>query len=215
MPEKIFFEISMSLDGYSAGPNADLEHPLGIGGEGLHEWVIELAAWRKEHGREGGETNPSTPVLEAGIERTGAHVMGRRMFSGGEGAWEDDPNATGWWGDEPPFGKPVFVVTHHEREPLTLGETTFTFVTDGVEAALDQAGDAAGDKDVMISGGATVAQQAIAAGRVDDLVIHVVPIFLGGGVRTFDDLGAQPPGLELTSSVDAPGVTHLSYRVGR
>jgi dihydrofolate reductase len=213
MAQQTFFEISMSLDGYAAGPDADMENPLGVGGEGLHEWVIELEAWRKAHGKEGGETNPSTPVMERSLERTGAHVMGRKMFSGGEGPWADDSNDQGWWGEEPPFAKPVFVVTHHEREPLTLGKTTFTFVTDGVESALDQARDAAGDKDVMISGGAAVAQQAIAAGKVDELLIHVSPVFLGGGRRLFENLGAAPPQLEQTSAVDAPGVTHLMYRV--
>jgi dihydrofolate reductase len=213
MAQQTFCEISMSLDGYVAGPNADLDDPLGVGGEALHEWVISLEAWRKEHGHEGGEQNASTPVLNAALERTGAHLMGRRMFSGGEGPWADDAKANGWWGDEPPFHKPVFVVTHHGREPLTLGDTTFTFVTDGVESALDQAAEAARDKDVMISGGAAVAQQALAAGRVDDLLIHVAPLFLGGGVRLFENLGSTRPGLELTGAVDAPGVTHLTYRV--
>ena len=213
MAQQTFFEISMSLDGYVAGPNADLENPLGLNGENLHEWAIALESWRKEHGHVGGETNPSTPVMDAALARTGAHVMGRRMYSGGAGPWADDPKAKGWWGDEPPFHKPVFVVTHHEREPLTLGETTFTFVTDGVESALEQAGDAAGDKDVMISGGAAVGQQALAAGKVDDLLIHVAPVFLGGGVRLFDNLGAEPPQLELKGAIDAPGVTHVTYRV--
>ena len=211
MPQQTFFEISMSLDGYVAGPNADLDNPLGVGGEELHNWVVALEAWRKKHGHEGGETNASSPVLDAALERTGAHVMGRRMYSGGEGPWDDDPKASGWWGDEPPFHKPVFVVTHHEREPLTLGETTFTFVTDGVESALAQAGEAAGEKDVMISGGAVVGQQALAAGRVDDLLIHLVPVYLGGGVRLFEDMGDEPR-FEQTDAVAAPGVTHLMYR---
>jgi dihydrofolate reductase len=213
MAQQTFFEITMSLDGYVAGPRADLESPLGIGGEALHEWALSLASWREEHGHEGGETNASTPVMDAALARTGAHVMGRRMYSSGAGPWADDPKAEGWWGDEPPFRKPVFVVTHHERDPLTLGETTFHFVTDGVESALDQAREAAGGKDVMISGGADVAQQALAAGRVDDLLIHVAPMFLGGGVRLFEKLGDPAPTLELTGAVDAPGVTHLAYRV--
>jgi dihydrofolate reductase len=211
MAQQTFFEISMSLDGYVAGPNADLDNPLGVGGEALHEWVFPLEAWRKEHGEKGGETNASTLVLEEALGRTGAHVMGRRMYSSGEGPWVDDPKADGWWGDEPPFHKPVFVVTHHEREPLTLGETTFSFVTDGVESALAQAGEAAGEKDVMISGGAAVGQQAIAAGRVDDLLIHLAPVYLGGGVRLFENLGDDPR-FEQTDAVAAPGVTHLMYR---
>jgi dihydrofolate reductase len=209
---KLNFAISVSLDGYVAGPNQTLDEPLGEGGEQLHEWVVALKAWREPHGREGGETGPESDLMEAMIRNTGATVMGRRMFSGGHGPWEDDPNADAWWGDDPPFHHPVFILTHHAREPVTKqGGTTYTFVTDGIRSALEQARAAAGDKDVAIAGGANVAQQYLAAGLVDELLLHVVPVLLGGGVRLFDD---QPPGtLERTRVLEGPsGVTHLQYR---
>ena len=146
------FEISMSLDGFVAGPNATLEDPLGEGGERLHEWVFGLASWRATHGREGGATGPDDDLLQESVDRTGATVMGRKMFSGGEGPWEHDPNAGGWWGDDPPFRQPVFVLTQYGREPVVhRNGTTFNFVTDGIEAALDQAKAAAGDRDVSIA----------------------------------------------------------------
>jgi dihydrofolate reductase len=145
----------------------------------------------------------------------GAVVMGRRMFSGGAGPWEDDPNADGWWGDEPPFRVPVFILTHHAREPVTKqGGTTFTFVTDGIEPALEQARAAAGDRDVLVAGGADAVQQYLRAGLFDELQIHLVPVLLGGGVRLLDNLGARV-GLELDRVVDSPAVTHLRYRVLR
>jgi dihydrofolate reductase len=209
-------DISMSLDGFVAGPNPSLEHPLGEGGEGLHEWVVAVASWRERHGLSGGETNVDNEVTEETLRSTGATVMGRRMFSGGEGPWEDDPNADGWWGDEPPFHHPVFILTHHAREPVQKeGGTTFTFVADGIEAALEQAHAAAGDKNVAVGGGADVAQQYLRAGLLDELQIHVAPVLLGGGVRLFDEL-ADAPELESTRVVESPtGVAHLRYRVGR
>jgi dihydrofolate reductase len=206
-------EISMSLDGFVAGPNQSLDDPLGEGGEGLHEWAVELAAWRESHGLVGGETNASSEVIDESLRATGATVMGRRMFSGGQGPWEDDPNADAWWGDDPPFHHPVFVLTHHAREPMTKGETTFTFVTEGVEAALEGARAAAGEKDVHVAGGANAIQQCLRAGLVDEVQIHLVPILLGGGARLLDDLGDTGLALEQTRVVDAPGVAHLRYRV--
>jgi dihydrofolate reductase len=209
----VFIEISMSLDGYVAGPNPTREEPLGERGEELHEWVVQLASWRGRHGLEGGTTGPADDLVQELSGNVGANVMGRRMFSGGEGPWEDDTNADGWWGDEPPFRVPVFVVTHHPRETVSkAGGTTFTFVTDGVVSAVEQAKAAAGDRDVLISGGGSVAQQALSAGLVDRLELHVVPILLGGGVRLFDGSG---PGatLEQTRVVESPGVAHLGYRV--
>lgn len=211
---KLFFDISSSLDGFVAGPNQTLEQPLGEGGEQLHEWVLPLASWRERHGMSGGETGADDEVMKESIGRAGAVVMGRRMFSSGAGPWEDDTNADGWWGDEPPFHAPVFILTHHPREPAEKqGGTTFTFVTDGIEAAFEQARSTAGDKDIQVAGGASVIQQYLNAGLLDEFQVHVVPIFLGGGVRLFDDLGGQPSGLELTRVVDSPAVTHLSYRV--
>jgi dihydrofolate reductase len=208
---KIRFDISMSLDGYVAGLDQSEENPLGKGGEELHDWVIELEAWRKSHGREGGEVNASTPVMEEQLENIGAGLMGRNMFGPPEGGpWGEDP-WQGWWGDEPPFHVPVFVLTHHEREPLELSDTTFHFVTDGIESALDQARDAAGKQDVKLSGGANVAQQYLAAGLVDEMELHVVPRLLGSGERLLENVGDLQ--LEQTRVIEAPGVTHLKYRV--
>jgi dihydrofolate reductase len=212
----LHFDISMSLDGFVAGPNPTLEQPLGEGGEQLHEWLTRLASWRQSHGLAGGETGTDDEVAKESIGRSGAFVMGRRMFSGGAGPWEDDPNADGWWGDDPPFHAPVFVLTHHARDPVAKQDgTTYTFVTDGIESALEQARSASGDRDIQVAGGASVVQQCLNAGLVDEFQVHVVPVFLGDGVRLFDDLGAQPNRLELTRVVDSPAATHLRYRVLR
>jgi dihydrofolate reductase len=209
---KLRFDISMSLDGYVAGPNQSLENPLGEGGEQLHEWVISLEAWRKGHGYEGGEVSPSSAVVEASIANVGAHVMGRNMFGGGTGSWGDDP-WPGWWGEDPPFHAPVFVVTHHAREPLPMqGGTTFHFVTDGIESALEQAKAAAGDQDVHLGGGASIAQQYLKAGLIDEMTVNLVPVLLGGGERLFDNLDGAEIGLEVVRAIEAPGVTHLTYR---
>lgn len=211
---RLLLDISMSLDGFVAGPKATLEEPLGEGGEGLHQWGYGLASWRERHGLSGGETNRDAEVIQESLDATGAVMMGRRMFSGGEGGWEDDPRADGWWGDEPPFRVPVFVLTHHARETVTMqGGTSFTFVTDGIEAALEQARAAAGDKDVALAGGASVAQQYLEAGLLDELQIHLVPVLLGGGVRLFDRLG--PTELEVTRVIASPAVTHLRFRAAR
>jgi dihydrofolate reductase len=212
---RLTLDISMSLDGFIAGPNQTLEQPLGDGGERLHEWALRLASWREPHGLSGGETNVADDeVIAETLQATGAVVMGRRMFSGGDGPWADDPNADAWWGDNPPFHVPVFVLTHHPRETVIKeGGTSFTFVTDGIEAALEQARAAAGDKDVSLAGGADVVQQYLNAGLLDDLQIHLAPVFLGGGVRLFDRLGPDPIELEATRVIESPTVTHLRYRV--
>jgi dihydrofolate reductase len=199
------FQIAVSLDGFVAGPNQSEENPLGEGGEALHEWVLKLEAWRKSHGREGGETNASSAVFEEVQVGAGAVIMGRNMFGGGPGPWPQEPSWDGWWGDDPPFGAPVFVLTHHERQPLTLGETTFTFVTDGIESALEQARTAAGGGDVLIGGGAETIQQYLAAGLVDEMLLNVVPIMLGSGERVFDNIGATQLGdLEQAGVVEGP-----------
>jgi dihydrofolate reductase len=207
--------ISISLDGFVAGPDATMQDPLGKGGEQLHEWVIRLAAWRRQHGYEGGETGVDDDVMEEENRDTGAVVMGRRMFSGGAGRWEDDPNPTGWWGDEPPFRVPVFVVTHHAREPLVLGATTFTFVTEGVERAVGLAREAAGGGNVHVAGGGSVIEQALLAGLLDGLQLHVVPVLLGGGVRLFDGRGDGDVRLEQDRAIGSEHVAHLRYRVVR
>jgi dihydrofolate reductase len=162
---KLRFQLAMSLDGYVAGPDQSEENPLGVGGLDLHQWVFDLEAWRKQQGMQGGDVNASTPVIEEAQSNVGATVMGRNMFGGGPGPWSENPPWNGWWGDDPPFHTPVFVLTHHPREPLAMeGGITFTFVTDGIESALEQAREDAGDQDVLLGGGADVAQQYLAAG---------------------------------------------------
>jgi dihydrofolate reductase len=209
---KVRVHISISLDGYVAGPNQSEDNPLGEGGEALHDWLVVLKSWREQAGMEGGEENVSNAVFGEVMANIGAEIMGRGKFGPPRrGAWGDDP-WRGWWGDEPPFHKPVFVLTHHAREPLTLSDTTFTFVTDGIAAALEQAQAGAGDRDIFIGGGADVINQFLAAGLVDELEVHVVPILLGGGARLFDGVGPQV-WLEPIRTVEAPGVTHLKYRV--
>ena len=210
---KVVLDISTSLDGFVAGPNPSLEEPLGENGMRLHEWVVALASWRESHGLSGGEQNAESEMVAEGLASTGAVVMGRRMFSGGAGPWQDDPNANGWWGEEPPFRNPVFVLTHHEREPLILGATTFTFATEGAEAAVEQARSAAGDKNVLVAGGANAAQQVLGAGMLDEMQIHVVPVLLGAGTRLFDGLADAGIELERTRVIDSPAVTHLRFRV--
>jgi dihydrofolate reductase len=211
---KLRVHISTSLDGYVAGPHQSEENPLGVGGEALHDWMVELKAWREPHGMAGGTVNASTPVVEEELANVGAEIMGRGKFGPpGGGPWEDD-TWRGWWGENPPFHKPVFVLTHHEREPLTLADTTFTFVTDGIESALEQARQAAGGRDVIVGGGANVINQYLAAGLVDEIELHVVPILLGGGTRLFDGVGPDLR-LEQVRAVEAPGVAHLKYRVVR
>jgi dihydrofolate reductase len=208
------FDLSISLDGFVAGPNQTLEQPLGEGGEDLHEWLFGLAGWREPHGLEGGERNADSDLITEQLASTGAVIMGRRMFSGGEGPWEDDPNAASWFGDEPPFRVPVFVLTHHAREGETFANgTSYTFVTDGVESALEQARAAAGDRNVGIHGGANVVQQYVRAGLADEFQVHVVPMLLGDGVHLFDRLGIGPADLEILRVVASPAVTHLRYRV--
>lgn len=210
---KFRLNIAMSLDGFVAGPNQSVENPLGIGGERLHDWAVALAAWRKPHGLEGGEVNASTRVVEESLENVGAVLMGRNMFGGHPGPWGDDP-WNGWWGDNPPFHKPVFVLTHHPRPPLSMqGGTTFTFVTDGIESALQQATKAAGGRDVVLAGGANIAQQYLAGRLIDEVNISLVPILLRSGERLFENLGAAELQLEQIRAFEAPGVTHLRYRV--
>ncbi len=201
----------MSFDGYTAGPQQSKQNPLGIGGEQLHEWVFPLAVWRAAHALEGGEVNESTPVVEESLANIGATIMGRNMFGGHPGPWNATEPWNGWWGSNPPFHHPVFVLTHHQRPPLALeGGTTFTFVTDGIAAALEQARRAARGRDVALAGGASAGRQYLTAGLVDEMEISLVPILLGAGERLFEgvkDLG----GLRLARTVAAPDVTHLKF----
>jgi dihydrofolate reductase len=209
---KLRCHISMSLDGFVAGPTQSEENPLGEGGERLHDWIVSLAAWREAHGQQGGDVNESAGIVEESRANVGAAVMGRNMFGPiGGGPWGDE-QWTGWWGDDPPYHYPVFVLTHHPRDPVEMtGGTTFHFVTDGIESALDQARDAAAGRDIMLWGGAQVINQYLAAGLLDELELHVVPVFLGGGARLFEHLGATAMELTQVRVVDAPGIAHLKY----
>ena len=202
----------MSLDGFVAGPTQSVENPLGIGGERLHEWLVPLAIFKTMHGGTGGEVNESTPVVEESLANVGATIMGRNMFGGQPGPWNTINPWNGWWGDDPPFHHPVFVLTHHPREPLTLqGGTTFTFVTEGIEAALEAARAAAGGKDVALAGGARAAQQYFDAGLIDEMEINLVPTLLGKGERLFNGPGDDLHGMSLVRAVATPRVTHLKF----
>jgi dihydrofolate reductase len=209
---KVRVHISTSLDGYVAGPNESMTNPLGEGGEALHDWLVALKVWREASGMEGGAENENTAIAHEAFSNVGAEIMGRGKFGPPppRGPWGDDP-WQGWWGEKPPFHKPVFVLTHHPREPLTLSDTTFTFVTDGIESAMRQAEEAAAGKDVLIGGGADTINQCLAAGLVDEMELHVTPVVLSGGRRLFEGVG--PLSLELIRTVEAPGVSHLKYRV--
>jgi dihydrofolate reductase len=208
---KLRFRIAVSLDGYTSGPDQSVDNPLGIGGMHLHDWAFALAAWRAPHGLEGGEVNASTTVIEESLAGIGATIMGRNMFGGHPGPWNPEKPWNGWWGADPPFHHPVFVLTHHARPPLALeGGTTFTFVTDGIESALAQARRAAGDKDVALAGGASAARQYLNAGLVDEMELHIAPILLSAGERLFDGV-RDLHGLQLVRTVAAPGVSHLKF----
>jgi dihydrofolate reductase len=212
---KVKFDVAISLDGFLAGPNPRFEEPLGDAGERLHEWMFQTAGWRESHGIESeGAGGRDDEIVRETTENTGAYLMGRQMFGGRreDGGWDD--SWKGWWGDDPPYHVPVFVLTHHPRESLPMeGGTTFHFVTDGIESALEQARAAAGDKDVQIAGGADVVRQYLKARVVDEFQVHVAPVFLGGGVPLFDGLGNDEIKLEVIRAVESPLVTHLKYRV--
>ncbi|MCW3066434.1 MAG: bifunctional deaminase-reductase domain protein [Solirubrobacterales bacterium] len=204
--QTVYAQMSVSLDGYVAGPGDGPGNPLGDGGERVHEWIFDVAAWRERHGLAGGRTDRDHELVQEIQERSGAVVMGRRMFDNGE-----EP-----WGPNPPFRAPVFVVTSRAREPLPReGGTTFTFVADGIESALAQAKAAAGGRDVEVAGGAEIVQRYLAAGLLDELELHVAPVFLGGGIRLFDRPELAGVRLEPTQVIDSPGATHIRYRVAR
>jgi dihydrofolate reductase len=208
---KLRFRISMSLDGFVAGPDQSLANPIGVGGMRLHQWVFPLKAWRAMHGLEGGEANESNRVVEESLANIGATIMGRNMFGGQPGPWDSEKPWNGWWGDNPPFHHPVFVLTHYPREPLELeGGTTFTFVTEGIETALAKARRAALGKDISLAGGAAAARQYLGAGVVDEMEINLVPVLLGSGERLFQGID-ELHGLELVRTVAAPNVTHLKF----
>ncbi len=202
----------MSLDGFVAGPNQSVENPLGVGGMRVHEWVFPLKVWREMQGMEGGAVNASSKVVEDSMANIGATIMGRNMFGGHPGPWDAKKPWRGWWGENPPYHHPVFVLTHHAREPLALdGGNTFTFVTDGIESALDQARRAARGKDISLAGGARAAQQYFAAGLLDEMVISLAPVLLGSGERLFDGVDDDLRGLQLVRTVATPEVVHLKF----
>lgn len=205
--------LTVSLDGYVAGPDQSVEQPLGAGGEALHEWALATRRWRDQHGRDGGEVGVDDEAAARMVDGIGAVIMGRKMFGGGPGAWSADPPWTGWWGDEPPFHAPVFVLTHHAREPVPMrGGTTFHFVTGGPEEALRRAGEAAGEGDVSLAGGAATARQYLAAGLVDRIDLHVAPVLLGGGERLFDLPHGWQRAMELEAVAAGAGAVHYRYR---
>jgi len=207
---KVTSQISISLDGFAAGPNQSVENPIGEGGMRLHEWLFATASWQRSQGGEAGERGADSDVFDEVVQGVGAYIMGRKMFGGGPGRWDKDWK--GWWGDDPPYHVPVFVLTHQPREPLPmLGGTTFHFVTDGIKSALEQARAAAGDKDVSIAGGASTIRQYLAAGSLDELYLHIAPVILGAGERLLEDVG--DPVLEPIKVVASPAVTHIKYRI--
>ena len=203
--------LSISIDGYGAGPNQSLENPLGVGGPGLHEWVFKTRTGRRMLGEEGGDEGLDDQFFERGDAGIGATIMGRNMFGPIRGEWSDE-TWKGWWGPNPPYHHPVFVLTHHPRRPIPMeGGTTFNFVTDGIESALSQAFAAAGDQDVRLGGGAATIQQYLKAGLVDEMHVAIVPIFLGAGERLFDHLDGGPFGYECVELVSSPSVTHARF----
>jgi dihydrofolate reductase len=203
--------ISVSLDGFVAGPDQSVEDPLGIGGLRLHEWLFATDFWHEMRGTVGGDRTPESDVARQVFENVGAYIMGRNMFGPGRGEW--DQSWRGWWGESPPYHAPVFVLTHHAREPLKMaGGTSFTFVTDGIESGLVQARTAAAGRHVMIAGGARAIQQYLAAGLLDELYLHVAPVVLGAGERLLENVG--DPTLKPVEVIASPAVTHIRYRLG-
>jgi dihydrofolate reductase len=210
--------ISISLDGYMAGPDQALEHPLGVGGEGLHEWVFQTRTGRAMIGEPGGSTGVDDGVVARGFERIGANILGRNMFGPVRGPWAPVAGEEwrGWWGPEPPYHSPVFVLTHHAHEPIEMaGGTTFFFVTDGIEAALEQARAAAGELDVRLGGGASTIRQYLRAGLLDELQLSLAPVLLGAGERVLDDLGDAVDRYECVEVLAGEGATHVRLQPRR
>src|SRR3954463_547018 len=207
-------QISISLDGFVAGPDQSRENPLGVGGERLHEWAFPTAAFARVQGREGGEENADSAVIDEIWSNIGAFIMGRNMFGPIRGAWPDE-SWRGWWGDTPPYHVPVFVLTHHPRNAIEMkGGTTFHFVTDGIHAALQRAGDAAGDKDVRIGGGVATIRQYLQAGLIDELHLAARPILLGAGENLFAGLDLPALGYRYSEHTATELATHVVLTKG-
>ena len=211
MPKLRVHNFAISVDGYGAGPSQSLDNPLGVGGPRLHEWVFATRYGRRMIGEEGGDEGIDERFMVAGDTGIGATIMGRNMFGPVRGPWPDE-EWKGWWGDNPPYHHPVFVLTRHPRPPLVMeGGTTFNFVTDGIEAALARAFEAAGGADVRLGGGAATIRQDLRARLIDEMHLAMVPIFLGGGERLFDGLEGGPVGYECVEMVSSAAVTHVRF----
>ncbi len=203
---------SMSLDGFSAGPDQDIEHPLGVMGPELMAWFFPTRTFRSSHGLEGGETGVDDRMAERGMAGLGAWILGRNMFGPVRGPWPDE-SWRGWWGEEPPYHVPVFVLTHHPRAPLRMaGGTEFFFVTDGIHAALEQAKAAAGDRDVRVGGGAATVRQYLRAGLIDEVHLAVGPVLLGRGENLLHDLDLRGLGYEVAELIPGERATHVVLR---
>jgi dihydrofolate reductase len=201
--------LGMSIDGYSAGANQDLQNPLGVNGPELMEWFFQTRAWRQMHGLPDGETGVDHEIAGRGLEGFGAWILGRNMFGPVRGPWPDD-SWKGWWGEEPPYHTPVFVLTHHARPPLKMaGGTEFRFVTDGIHAALEQARTVAGGRDVRIGGGVATIRQYLQAGLIDELHLAMRPVLLGAGEQLLNGIDLRALGYECTNSVAGERATHV------
>ena len=211
MPKRRVHNFSLSIDGYAAGPDQSLDNPLGVGGDRLHEWAFATRTFHQMRGMDGGDEGLDDRFAAQGDVDIGATIMGRNMFGPIRGPWGNE-NWTGWWGDEPPFHHPVFVLTHHPRAPITMeGGTTFHFVTDGIEAALERALDAADGNDVRLGGGVVTIQQYLRAGLIDEMHLVMVPVLLGSGERLFDHLDGGPVGYQCVEFVSSPAVLHARF----
>jgi len=212
MPKVRVNSFAVSIDGYGAGPSQDLQNPLGVNGPELMEWFFHTQAWRRMHGQEGGETGIDNEVAELGFKGVGAWILGRNMFGPVRGPWPDH-SWKGWWGDEPPYHTPVFVLTHHARPPLEMaGGTDFRFVNEGIDAALAQAKAAAGDRDVRIGGGVATIQQYLRAGLIDELHLAMRPVVLGSGEHLLRDLDLRSLGYECEKFIAGERAAHVFLR---
>jgi dihydrofolate reductase len=209
VPRLRVHNFSISLDGYGAGPDQSLDEPLGAGGMALHEWFVPTRTFQQVHGKEGGTTGVDDALAARVRANIGAWIMGRNMFGPIRGPWPDE-HWTGWWGDDPPFRGPVFVLTHHARAPITMaGGTIFHFVTDGIEAALERAIQAANGKDVLLGGGVATIRQYLRAGLIDEMHLAISPVLLGSGEHLFANLDAASLGYRCAEHVPTPNATHV------
>jgi dihydrofolate reductase len=211
MPKLRVHNFSVSLDGYAAGPDQSLDNPLGVDGIQLHNWAFGTRTFHKVFGEDGGDEGVDDRFAAAGEVGLGATIMGRNMFGPIRGEWTDD-EWKGWWGDDPPYHHPTFVLTHFARQPITMaGGTVFHFVTDGIETALERAYEAADGQDVRLAGGASAIQQYLRAGLVDEMHLAYAPLLLGSGERLFDDLQDVPIGYEIAEFVGTPAALHVRF----